>query len=60
MLRQRLVLVVVAGSVSFGAGAALAATHASSHPAKKPVVHPQPASNVHYPCRHHGNIAALL
>ena len=51
---------MVAGSVSFGAGAALAATHASSHPAKKPVVHPQPASNVHYPCRHHGNIAALL
>lgn len=51
---------MVAGSVSFGTGAALAATHASSHPAKRPVVQARPASNVHYPCRHHANIAALL
>jgi len=58
MLRQRLVLVVVAGSVSFGTGAALAATHSSSHPAKKPpVVRKQLQKqmlprNVHYGCHH--------
>ena len=38
MIRQKLVLAVAAGVVSFGGGAALAATHGASHPVKKPPV----------------------
>ena len=55
MLRSKLVLAVAAGAVSFGGGAAYAATHGASHPAKKPVrVHSKVQSNVHYPCHNHG------
>jgi hypothetical protein len=55
MLRQKLVLAVAAGAVSFGGGAAYAATHGASHPARKPVrVHSTLQSNVHYPCHNQG------
>jgi hypothetical protein len=55
MFRQKLVLAVVVGAVSFGGGAAYAATHSASHPAKKPVVRaPGLQSNVHYPCHNRG------
>ena len=55
MLRQKLVLAVVAGAVSFGGGAAYAATHSASHPAKKPVrAHTRLQSNVHFPCHNRG------
>ena len=48
---------MVAGAVSFGGGAAFAATHGSSPAAKPPVSKaktPQLVSNVHYPCHNHG------
>ena len=55
MLRQKLVLAVALGAVSFGGGAAYAATHGASHPARKPTVRaPGLQSNVHYPCHNHG------
>ena len=55
MIRQKLVLAVAVGAVSFGGGAALAATHGASHPAKKPPVRSHRLqSNVHYPCHNHG------
>jgi hypothetical protein len=54
MLRQKLVLAVCVGVVSFGGGAALAATHGASHPAKKPVRVHGLQSNVHYPCHNRG------
>ena len=54
MLRQKLVLAVALGAVSFGGGAAYAATHSASHPAKKPVRAQGLQSNVHYPCHNHG------
>jgi hypothetical protein len=56
MFRQKLVLAVVAGAVSFGGGAAFAATHSASHPAKKPPVraHSRLQSNVHFPCHNRG------
>ena len=55
MLRQKLFLAVALGAVSFGGGAAYAATHGSSHPAKKPPARTHPMqSNVHYPCHNHG------
>jgi len=55
MFRTRLALVVVAGAVSAGSGAAYAATHGPSHPAK-PVVKKTRGipSNLHYPCHSHG------
>ncbi|MGZ4289190.1 MAG: hypothetical protein ACXVQQ_02545 [Gaiellaceae bacterium] len=61
MLRQRIVLLVVAGAVSFGGGAAYAATHGSAHPAKQPAPKaPRFVSNAHYPCHHHGIPTAQL
>ena len=55
MLRQKLVLAVAVGAVSFGGGAAYAATHSASHPAKKPPVRLHGLqSNVHVPCHNHG------
>jgi len=55
MLSQKLVLAVAVGAVSFGGGAALAATHGASHLAKKPTVRARGLqSNVHYPCHNHG------
>lgn len=54
MLRKKLVLAVAAGAVSFGGGAALAATHAASRPVKKPAVHAHLQSNMHYPCHNRG------
>ena len=55
MVRQKLVLAVAVGAVSFGGGAAYAATHGTSPPAKKPArVHSTFQSNVHYPCHNHG------
>jgi hypothetical protein len=54
MVRQKLVLAVAVGAVSFGGGAAYAATHGASHPVKKPTVRAQLQSNVHYPCHNHG------
>ena len=57
MLRQKLVLAVAAGALSFGGGAAYAATHGASHPAEKPVrVHGSLQSNVHYPCHNRGAV----
>jgi hypothetical protein len=53
MIRRKLVLAVCVGAVSFGGGAAYAATHGASHPVKKPV-RAQLQSNVHYPCHNHG------
>jgi hypothetical protein len=54
MLRQKLVLAVAAGAVSFGGGAALAATHGASHPVKKPATSHRLQSNVHFPCHNRG------
>ncbi len=55
MLRQKLVLAVALGAISFGGGAAYAATHGASHPARKPTVRAHGLqSNVHYPCHNHG------
>jgi hypothetical protein len=55
MFRQKLVLAVAVGAVSFGGGAAYAATHSASHPAKKPPVRLHGLqSNVHIPCHNHG------
>jgi hypothetical protein len=55
MLRQKLVLAVAVGAVSFGSGAAFAATHGASHPVKKPTVRAHGLqSNVHYPCHNRG------
>ena len=55
MLRQKLVLAVMAGAVSFGGGAAYAATHGASHPVKKPAVRAHGLqSNVHFPCHNRG------
>jgi hypothetical protein len=55
MLRQKLVLAVALGAVSFGGGAAYAATHGASHPAQKPQVRSHALqSNVHIPCHNHG------
>ena len=55
MYRQKLVLAVAVGAVSFGGGAAYAATHSASHPAKKPVVRAHGLqSNTHYPCHNRG------
>jgi hypothetical protein len=55
MLRQKLVLAVAVGTVSFGGGAAVAATHGVSHAIKKPVrAHSSLQSNVHYPCHNRG------
>ena len=55
MLRQKLVLAVAVGAVSFGGGAAYAATHGTSHPVKKPPVRAHAVqSNAHLPCHNHG------
>jgi len=54
MLRQKLVLAVSVVAVSFGGGAALAATQGASHPVKKPVVRAHLQTNVHYPCHNRG------
>jgi hypothetical protein len=55
MLRQKLVLAVAVGTVSFGGGAAYAATRGASHPVKQPVrAHAALQSNVHYPCHNRG------
>jgi hypothetical protein len=55
MLRQKLVLAVAVGAVSFGGGAAYAATHGTSHPVKKPVrAHTGLQSNMHFPCHNRG------
>ena len=54
MIRQKLVLAVAVGAVSFGGGAALAATHGASHPVKKPASSHRLQSNVHYPCHNRG------
>ena len=55
MLSRKLVLAVAVGAVSFGGGAALAATHGASHPAKKPApVRAHLQSNVHFPCHNRG------
>jgi hypothetical protein len=54
MLPRKLVLAVAVGTVSFGGGAALAATHGASHPVKKPAVRPHLQSNLHYPCHNRG------
>ena len=55
MIRQKLVLAVTVGAVSFGGGAAFAATHGASHAAKKPPARAhQLLSNVHIPCHNHG------
>ena len=55
MFRQKLVLAVAVGAVSFGGGAAYAATHGASHPAKRPVrAHTSLQSNVHFPCHNRG------
>jgi hypothetical protein len=64
MFGRRAVLVIcAAGAIAFGGGAALAATHAGSHHSTKPAPAKRgPASNVHYPCRHHGgaSVAGLV
>ena len=54
MFRQKLVLAVAVVGVSFGGGAALAATHGASHPVKKPAVRAHLQSNVHFPCHNRG------
>jgi hypothetical protein len=54
MLRRKLVLAVAVGTVSFGGGAALAATHGASHPVKQPAVRAHLQSNLHYPCHNRG------
>jgi hypothetical protein len=56
MFRQKLVLAVAVGALSFGGGAAYAATHSASHPAKKTPVraHSSLQSNVHFPCHNRG------
>ena len=54
MIRQKLVLAVAVGVVSFGGGAALAATHGASHPVKKPASSHRLQSNVHYPYHNRG------
>ena len=54
MLRQKLVLALALGAVSFGGGAAYAATHGASHPVKRPTVRAHLQSNVHYPCHNRG------
>ncbi|HEY2776633.1 MAG TPA: hypothetical protein VGI77_01915 [Gaiellaceae bacterium] len=55
MFRQKLILAVAVGAVSFGGGAAYAATRSASHPQKAPVrVHAGLQSNVHYPCHNRG------
>ena len=60
MLGRRAVLIVgVAAATTLGGGGAFAAVHGSSHHATKPAAKPGPASNVHYPCRHHGAGASL-
>jgi hypothetical protein len=55
MLRQKLVLAVAVGTVSFGGGAAYPATPGAALPAKTPVrAHSTHQSNVHVPCHNHG------
>jgi len=54
MFHPKLVLAVSVVAVSFGGGAALAATHGASHPVKKPAVRAHLQSNVHYPCHNRG------
>jgi hypothetical protein len=57
--RRLLVTAALCSTIAFGGGAALAASHQSSHPAGKT---PGFAvrSNVHYPCRKHGSPQGLL
>ena len=58
MLGRRTVAVAgLAAVTAFGGGAALAATHGSSHPAKPPALKAplvNPVSFIHYGCHHHG------
>ena len=61
--RKTVVVAGFAAAVAFGGGAAIAGTHGSSQPVKtpKPAKTQAPAaSNVHYPCRHHGIAAAQV
>jgi hypothetical protein len=63
MVGRRFILVALALLASFGSGAALAATHGSGHPARRPQAKVSSFSvtaNVHYPCRKHGSPTALL
>jgi len=55
MLRQKLVLAVAVGAASFGGGAAYAATHGASQPARKSPARAHLQSNVHYPCHNRGS-----
>ena len=60
MLGRRAILIVsVAAATAFGGGAAFAAVHGGSHHATKPSAKFGPASNVHYPCRHHGASSSI-
>ena len=58
--RRSLVVLTLAAAVAVGSGGAFAATHNSSHPAKKRTPGFSVRSNVHYPCRKHGSPQALL
>jgi hypothetical protein len=58
--RRSLVVLTLASAVAVGSGGALAATHNSSHPAKKRTPTVSVRSNVHFPCRKHGSPQALL
>ena len=63
MVGRRFILVAFALLASFGGGAALAATHGSGHPARRPQAKVSSftvPSNVHYPCHKHGSLTALL
>jgi hypothetical protein len=53
---RRTVVAGLAAVTAFSGGAAIAATHGSSHPAKPPPAKARTmvsAPNVHYPCRGH-------
>jgi hypothetical protein len=50
--RRSVAVAALVSTAAFGGGAAFAATHGGSHPAKKPAVQPVRISNLHYGCHH--------
>jgi hypothetical protein len=58
--RKSFVGLTLAAVIAAGSGGAFAATHNTSHPAKKRTPAFTVRSNVHFPCRKHGSPQALL
>ncbi|HEY6962512.1 MAG TPA: hypothetical protein VI408_11535 [Gaiellaceae bacterium] len=57
-MQTRFAAALLTVALSLGGGVAYAATHGGGSRARQRPARTLPASNVHYPCRHHTSAAA--